>query len=168
MVSVLRATDRKSEHIEKCTNTLLFWVESKCPDFTALADSQTLRMHSREVCECWGLSKPAIRAVHKGPQADFLPTSRDSAWDADFTRLHWFNYLKVFAIWTWRCSFSNCRLKIQKELVMSVWNNYFIKTLPESRRPEIIFNHIMIQKYVEVLATEEIKMHSIVVVFKCW
>ena len=65
--------------------------ESKCPDFTALADSRTLRARFWEVCEYWG-SKPTIHQVHKKPKADFLQTSIESAQGTDFTRLHTENY----------------------------------------------------------------------------
>lgn len=45
---------------------------SKCPDFTTLADSETLWASLWEVCQHSWLSNP----VHKGPQVD---------WSADTT-----------------------------------------------------------------------------------
>ena len=46
---------------------------------------QTRRMQARlqEVCE----SKPTTHPVPKGPQEDFLQTSREYNWGSDFTDL---------------------------------------------------------------------------------
>ena len=49
-----------------------------------------------EVCLCYWLSKPTNQAVNRGPQVDFLQTSRESARGADFTRPHWFNYTAIY------------------------------------------------------------------------
>ncbi len=74
-----------------------------------------------EVCQYWGLSKPTIHLVHKRHWVDFLQTSRESVWGADFTGLHWLNYPQFIVIQTMQwCCFSKYQLIKQKELIMNV------------------------------------------------
>lgn len=70
---------------------------SKCPDFTVIANTQTLQAHPREVRESWGLSKVTFYWLF------FLQTSRESPWPTGFTGLHLFNHPHSSGIWMWSC-----------------------------------------------------------------
>lgn len=79
-------------------------------DFTTLASLKSLWAHWREVCNCWGLSKTTIHQSAQAFKQTFYRLRESELW------------VQILLEWT---------LIAVAELVMSLLNNYFIKTLLE-------------------------------------
>ena len=79
---------------------IFYWRKSKEQHWRHFLLTSLVRLHPNvwtlpllqgyfaEVPEFWGLSKPSFPQVHNRPQTDFLQTSTESAWGANFTGFH--------------------------------------------------------------------------------